>query len=268
MIYLNDELVQVTVFPNGETLINSNQLKVNENNIITLKYVSDYDLINLMFVKKTLDDYMIKEVDLIIKYMPYSRMDRTNEKRVFTLKYVADFINQLNFSSVEVWEAHSDVTLALLDRCLHKNISIYLAKKLIKDIGFDKEKDYIYFPDTTANKRYSDHFLGYKQITGFKKRDFMTGEILSLKLLGDIEGQDYKVVMIDDLCSGGTTFYFGAKAFKERGAKNIYLAVAHCENTVYNGKLFNENAITQIYTTDSILTNFSEDRIKICEVTS
>lgn len=75
---------------------------------IKLKFENDEDITHLIFLKGHLDENKAK-TKLIIGYMPYSRMDRTEGMRVFTLKYLCKIINSLNFESVEIYEPHSDV---------------------------------------------------------------------------------------------------------------------------------------------------------------
>ena len=265
MILLNGLEITVTRFPNNEALIKGLDQLIEANinyqsapSSIKLKYENDFDLINLMFVKKYLDDCGIESI-LYIPYFPYSRMDRASDDYVFTLKYVADFINNLNFKAVVLEEPHSNVTSALLNKVIIIESSTIIAQLVMDKVNFDKEKDYIYFPDITAEKRYADNFKGYKYVTGNKNRDFKTGEITSLSLLGTIESENPNIIMIDDLCSKGGTFKFGAELLRKTyNINNIYLCVAHCENNVYSGDLFKGDLITKMYTTDSILTDFSE----------
>ena len=65
-------------------------------------------------------------------------------------------------------------------------------------------------------------------------------------------------LIVDDICSKGGTFYHSAKKLKELGAKNIYLYITHCENSILEGELINSDLITKIYTTDSIYTGKHE----------
>ena len=51
-----------------------------------------------------------------------------------------------------------------------------------------------------------------------------TGKILSLDVVGSTELiKGSNILIVDDICSKGGTFYFSAKKLKELGAKNIYL---------------------------------------------
>src|SRR5690606_21489303 len=119
MIKVNGQDVIFKKFPNGETKIIEDSINVLEwgKHTVSFKYENDEDFIKLMFVKNFIDSKRSKSttVELIIYYMPYSRMDRSENGSAFTLKYITNFINSLNFDRVIVVEPHSDVTPALLN---------------------------------------------------------------------------------------------------------------------------------------------------------
>ena len=98
---------------------------------------------------------------------------------------------------------------------------------------------------------------------GLKRRDWETGKIEGLDVagnVGDIAGKD--ILIVDDICSRGGTFYFAAKKLKELGANNVYLYVSHCENTILNGEVLNGDLVKRVYTTDSIFTK-SHPKIEV-----
>lgn len=268
MILVNGNEVEFKTFPNGETLVNEKSIDSDIYSVahVTLKYENDSDLIKLLFVKKHLDSIKRGEnVQLQITYMPYSRMDRSENNSVFTLKYVANFINSLEFSSVEVIEPHSDVTAALLNNSFSRYINFELLPSVMGEIDFNKDRDYLMFPDAGASKRYQS-LKGFKQLIGHKHRDFQTGDIKSLNVIGDVDSTDGKVLIVDDLSSYGGTFYYSANALRDLGFNEVYLLIAHCENSIHEGKLLNDNSpINRIFTTDSILT-IQSPKIKVFEI--
>ncbi|MED1301771.1 ribose-phosphate pyrophosphokinase [Bacillus pacificus] len=256
MIKINDYTIEFEKFPNGETRINGTDLlnaQNANNNTITLKYENDNDLIRLMLVKRFLDERSFGDnIQLKILYMPYSRMDRVEGNSVFTLKYVSEFINSLGFSRVFIIEPHSDVTPALIDKSIadYPTIHQYLPK-VISKIKFNKDADYLFFPDGGAQKRYGN-IKGFNQLVGNKKRNFKTGRIESLEVVGDMKpGQ--KIVIVDDLSSYGGTFMMSGQKLKDMGAAEVYLLVAHCENSIFDGDIFKTNEIDGVFTTNSIL---------------
>lgn len=255
MIILNDYKVEFNKFPNGETNVDKNTILVMPYNNIIFKYEDDSDLIKLMLIKRHLDEQFIKACNLTILYMPYSRQDRTEGKSVFTLKYVCEFINSLHFAIVNIDEPHSDVTPALLDRCVIEYPTTILLNEAILESGFDRGKDYIFYPDAGAQKRYSSKNPGFKEIVGFKKRNFQTGKIESLQVVGAENLCNSNVIIVDDLCSKGGTFMLSAKKLKEIGAAKIYLVVTHCEETILEGDVLNSPLIEKVFTTGSIITD-------------
>ena len=76
--------------------------------------------------------------------------------------------------------------------------------------------------------------------------------------MGEIPNQSFDVLIVDDICSKGGTFYHSAKKLKELGADNIYLYITHCENSILEGELINSGLIKEIYTTDTIFTKEHE----------
>jgi ribose-phosphate pyrophosphokinase len=101
-------------------------------------------------------------------------------------------------------------------------------------------------------KRYSGEF-DIPYAFGMKKRDWKTGNILGLDLVNpeNIEGKN--VLIVDDICSRGGTFYHSAKALKAAGAKSVSLYITHCEKSIAHGDLPASQLIDHVYTTHSIL---------------
>lgn len=256
MIHVNYEPVEFTTFPNGETKMNAESFVTNLSkdklDIVSFKYENDGDLIRLLFVKEILDMYHSKAV-LVILYMPYSRMDRSENGSPFTLKYVTKFINNLSFHEVVVLEPHSDVTPALIDNCEVKYPTDYLLEKAMEEQDFEQKNkgDYLFFPDAGAQKRY--HANGWKNLVGYKHRNFETGEIESFQVVGQIPDQPFRAIIVDDLSSYGGTFVASAEQLRKLGATEIYLVVGHAEENILKGKIFETDLIDKVYTTNSII---------------
>lgn len=275
MIYLNGVPYNIEEFPNKESrlpdLTATTLLASSSENphLITLKYEDDRDLTKLYFLKSYMDQVGIKDVELKILYMPYSRMDRSEKGSAFTLKYVAELINLMKFNKVLVIEPHSDMTCALLDNSEPHYVNFELLPKVQELVGFG-ENDYIMFPDTGAGKRYKD-LKTNNVLIGHKVRDFQTGDIKRLDLMGEREKQGKKVIIVDDLSSRGGTFVHSSIKLKEIGFEEVYLLVAHAENAVFDGELFDH--IDKLFTTHTILSKENywsnakyKDKIKIFNV--
>ena len=211
-------------------------------------YEGDSELFTLICVKRHIDRiFSSREVVLEMPYIPHARMDRVkNDEDVFTLKYFCEVINSLHFKIVWVRDAHSNVSLALLENVCDMGVELYIHKATLAS-----NADVLFFPDEGAMKRYSDKsYLPYA--FGMKKREWETGKILGLDIINAELVKDKNVLIVDDICSRGGTFYHSAKALKAAGAKSVSLYVTHLEETVTIGDLPNSGLIDHIYTSESI----------------
>lgn len=264
MIKLNGKDVNLGKFPDGTMLIKQS-VQTDLMAEIDWYYESDRELVGLIYLVKHLNSHGIDRVKLFMPYIPNARQDRVKaDEDVFTLKYFAEIINSLNFVSVTVLDPHSTVSEALINRIIIKTPEENVAKVIAKIECIEGEKPFMFYPDEGASKRYSG-MVELPYAFGIKKRDWKTGKILGLDISGDNNGVSNKnVLIVDDICSKGGTFYHSAKKLKEFGAKNIYLYVSHCENSVLYGELISSGLIKKIYTTDSIC-NFENDLIEIMQ---
>lgn len=223
--------------------------------VITWNYRDESEFAALYYITKCLRERNVEKVILVMPYIPNARMDRIkSDNEIFTLKYFCGFINSLGFDKVVVFDPHSSTSLALLDRVTLIPPDEYI-ENAIRQI--DDQDLMLFYPDEGAMKRYSDQAAcpyGF----GIKQRRWKTGEITALEIhAGDISGKN--ILIVDDICSRGGTFYRSAKALREAGAGRIYVFCSHCENTVFSGKLLEEpGLIEHVYTTDSIYTGSHE----------
>lgn len=257
MIRLNGQVVGKHRFPDGTVRFTKEEMKTLDvfGNKIIWNYENDEELIFLMFLKKYMDDNGYLDVELKIPYLPNARMDRVKDQSdVFTLKYFASFINFLQFNAITVLDPHSPVSAALIDNLFIEAPQNYIFHAMI-DLTERRNIDNVvlFYPDEGAMKRYSD-LIQAPYAFGVKNRDWETGEIKSLNVIGDenlIKGRN--ILIIDDICSRGGTFYHSAKKLKELGAKHVFLYVTHCEDTIHKGELLKSDLIEHIYTTNSLL---------------
>jgi len=265
MISVNGLPIGTNCYPNNERILETSDILNLAFNIkkftIEMKYATDIDISILSMVKRYLDDTIENpEITLIMKYVPYSRMDRKIKGYMFSLKYFCKMINDLNFHKVMVLDAHSNITTALLDRCFEIDVIQYI-EKIVDKVNID----YVFYPDLGSLKRYSKTLkIWRKTFYGNKKRDLSNGKIINYELVDcpDIQGKD--ILIIDDLCSYGGTFKLASEKLKEKGANKVYLYVSHCEDSIYKGDMIKSGLIEKVFTTDSILTDWSSSLI--CDI--
>lgn len=266
MIYIDGYLVEPKHFPDGTFANRIEPNKYEKTMNITWLYDNDGEMTQIYFITKHLKSHN-NEVTLYMPYLPHARMDRVkNFDEVFTLKYFCEFINSLGFKEVIIRDPHSNIGVVLLDRVTAYDNSNYIfdAISIIEDeisngassinsyTNYIKDKLALFYPDEGAMKRYTEQSINIPFAFGIKNRHWRTGEILGLKIVNEenVIGRD--VLIVDDICSRGGTFIASAKALKEAGAKDIYLLVTHCENTILEGDLLKGDLIKKVYTSNSI----------------
>lgn len=266
MIQLNNKKVDINYFPDGTLLLKEivDAKDKKEQIVIKWNYENNEELLAVYFLAKHVRAAGFFNLILDMPYIPNARQDRVkNPEDVFTLKYFAELINSLQFTEVRVFDAHSNVSLAIIDR-----VKQYTPQKYIENVIAAIEQDtgkkpLMFYPDEGAGKRYSG-MITLPYCFGIKTRDWSSGEIKGLSVAGEtdlIAGSD--VLIVDDICSYGGTFLYAAKALSELGAANIDLFVSHCESSVLEGKLYECDKVRQIYTTDSIFREQGNKRIKV-----
>ena len=270
MITVNGKQIELMKFPNGETRIKLPELRAKPVITIDWKFESDAELFQLMTVVEKLkhDIRLVVNFDLIMPYVPYSRMDRVEDDRtLFTLKTFCNAINLMGFDRVYITEPHSDVCVALLNNVMPLSVTKELVK--IAEDKIEEARNYwnppiktiLVFPDLGASKRYGKMFPDYESVIGYKKRDFETGKITHMEIIGKTPEGGFNAIIVDDLSSYGGTFLLAGNALRVLGANTVVLCVTHCENSIYDGELLKTKVIDYIITTDSILSKFESEKI-------
>lgn len=254
MLKLNEQEIKIGSFPDGTMLIKQDIPQTKEATISWM-YEDDKEMIALIYLTEHLKAHGVTNLHLYMPYIPNARQDRVKTSEdVFTLKYFAKVINSLSFRSVRVLDPHSSVSEALIDNIIIDKPTALIEKAIEKITELEGEAPSMFYPDEGAGKRYSG-MIPLPYAFGIKKRDWATGKILGLEVSGDTDNIAGKnILIVDDICSKGGTFLFSAKKLRELGAKNIYLHITHCENTIFEGELLSGDLIKKIYTTNSILT--------------
>ena len=254
MIKLNGVEIEQGRFPDGTLALKSIDMYLisfDTANWIEWLYDGDEEMITIMSLVDIIRRNCDGKIYLEMPYLPNARMDRIKSPNEnFSLKVFANWINSLGFDRVIVSNVHSNVSNALIN-----NVFDNLPELDIEIISKKYDFDVVFFPDEGACKRYKDmniiKDLNLPIAFGIKNRDWKTGEILGLAVMGaDVSGKN--VLIVDDICSKGFTFYYAGQQLIEHGAKDVRLYVTHCEDNIKNGELLKTDVISKIYTTDSI----------------
>lgn len=271
MILLNNKDVLITRFPDNSFKYDLPENAIVEGeNYIVWKFESMEELFTLMSIKNELDEAQVT-CRLVLPYLPNARMDKVcNPNEGLMLKHLVMSLDNLGFEQIELLDPHSPAykqwaknTLWLENDELLQSIIDYVITECMIDVVNDEitMKDVtLVFPDKGAKQRYSELLdIGDKNIVyGEKVRNQETGEILSFDLVGNVENE--KVLIIDDICSKGGTFFYTAKKLRENGFQgDIFLYITHCEDTIFDGELLKEDSeIKSVFSTNSLINSKSD----------
>lgn len=265
MLKIDGKTIDIGSFPDGSMLVKYKPsiFRNVSGCAIQWHYENDREFLCLMYLVKHLRSHDVKDIILYMPYIPNARQDRVKSSEdVFTLKYFAELLNSLNLTKVVVTDPHSTVSEALINNIQIQSPEIYIHQVLDEIFWQSGDNTMMFYPDEGAMKRYSG-LVDIPYAFGIKKRNWKTGVIEGLDVAGEVDkiaGKD--VLIVDDICSRGGTFYHSAKKLKELGAKDIYLYVSHCENTVLEGDLLKGDLIKKVYTTNSIFTK-SHEKVEV-----
>lgn len=222
-IFIDGAPLECFKFPGGEW-----QVKVRPCSTCTIEaylYSAD-DIILLLLVVDAIKRLGCLIRSLTIPYFPYARQDRIcNFGESLSVKIMVDLINYLDLPSVMVYDPHSNVTPALLNKC--RTISMADLLRGAPSLKILNENIILVAPDVGAEKKVAEYAkeINASMICATKTRNVQTGEITSTIVHDNVEGLD--LLVMDDICDGGRTFIELAKVLKAKGAKELYLYVTH-----------------------------------------
>ena len=169
-------------------------------------------------------------IHLDMPYVPYARQDRVcNSGEALAAKVFCQMVNAQDYESVTIFDPHSDVVPALLDRVVVKDASTAIAQILERE-EFKRGVTFI-APDAGAQKRVMKlaKTFGVESVAcADKLRDTKTGTILGVSIDFDFPAGKPALV-IDDICDGGATFIVLADQITTKHAPDgpLYLYVSH-----------------------------------------
>lgn len=272
--------VKHITFPAGESLISIEDTQAIPLNagpvygMITMKFESNEDLINLALLKDCVDRYYQNQITLALTmdYVPYARQDRVcNKGESLSIKVIANLINSLGFKHVYTKDNHSEVATALIHNCINVDISV-LADPL-RTVLPNGLNTILISPDAGANKKVYAFAksAGFKHVVrADKTRDIATGKITGTKVYWERYPEFYgldaekDVCIVDDILDNGGTFIPLAQELRKYTGGKIYLYVTH---GMFNSGIDKFKGIfDKIFVSNSMLKPEHKDTYGIMEI--
>lgn len=232
-IFINNKQLEIFKFPGGECHIKINRLDIGRTTEIIACLNNSDDIMCLLLAIDAIRRIDLNtDIYLTIPYFPYARQDRVcNEGEPLSASVMAGIINNLCCSKVTIYDPHSDVTSALLHKCQVLTQADIIANSTLS-VEILNKKLALISPDAGAEKK--THLIAKKLSTNMqtvevycasKVRNTVSGKIIATQIYGNVQNKN--LLIVDDICDGGSTFIALAQALKEAGANNIYLYVTH-----------------------------------------
>lgn len=224
----------------------------------TSKPVNDRIMETLIFID-ALKRANAREITLIMPYFGYARQDRiANKNEPITARMVADLFTNSGIKRVITVDLHTPQIQGFFGVPVDNTtpsylFSEYLNKKFKTDSSFTGKNVAIVAPDHGALHRARDFasFIPNTNIVVIDKRRPKPNVSEIINVVGDINGK--VCVMVDDIIDTGGTILAGAKVLKDKGAREVILAVSHA---LFNGdaltKMENADFVDECIVTDSI----------------
>lgn len=193
--------------------------------MITLRPQNFRDIGLLLLSVDALKRMGVSHLELLVPYFPAARQDRVMVPgEPLSVKVYASLINAQNFQRVLIFDPHSEVTSALIDRAVVISNHQFVKKCIERKKGI-----LLISPDGGALKKIykvSQFLGGLPVIECSKIRDVKNGQLTGFTVYADdLKGKPCYIV--DDICDGGGTFLGLAKKLKEKNSGPIYLIVSH-----------------------------------------
>lgn len=216
-----------SVFPGGEPHIRIAPLPPGTDHVWVSHRVRSFnDMGLLLLAVDALQRMRVAHIRLVLPYFPAARQDRLmTPGESLACKVYADLLNRLGLEEVVIFDPHSDVAPALLDRCTRVTNHLFIQQVLAQL----PERPWLVSPDAGAAKKVHElaKALGGQDVLECgKTRDPITGALSGYKVpSADLQGRTCLVV--DDICDGGGTFIGLGDELHRCGAGDLHLAVSH-----------------------------------------
>jgi ribose-phosphate pyrophosphokinase len=236
-ITASDIKYKISKFPDGQQTVDIEWVGNTDSVVINSRMNSFLDVELIVCANQALKNAGVKNVGLHVPYFLGARSDRKFHYggSNYLKQVICPIINSQKFFMVIVLDPHSDVLEACLNNYekIDNHLLVKQALTLIDNKNDARERVCLVSPDAGAYKKIFDvaqEFRIDNIATATKVRDLKTGKILHTEIpnLPVTLAEDFKYVIVDDICDGGRTFVELAKAIREqRPTAKIYLVVTH-----------------------------------------
>lgn len=239
-------------FPDGESRVQLPETKA-EHLIICRSLSQPNDkLIELMLLAVTAREMGVKQLTLVAPYLCYMRQDKAfHQGEAVSQKIVGRYLADL-FDNIVTVDPHLHRTHDLQDAVPCKRSVALSATRPLGEFLASHNKPYLLIgPDAESQQWVSAiaETAGFRYAIASKMRNGDKDVEISLP---DVDLQQARVVLVDDMISTGHTMLETAKKLFAQGVLSISCLVTHDLSGEDTATLLSSNGIESIWSTDSI----------------
>ena len=266
--YINIELSECNLarFADGEVNINIPET-VRGHHVFVVQSTSapvNENYMELLIMIDALKRASAKTINVIMPYYGYCRQDRKAlSRQPISAKLVADLLTVAGATRVIAMDLHAAQIQGFynipIDNFEASTILVnYFKKKKLDDIV-------VVSPDhggTTRARKFALNFDAPIAIIDKRRPKPNVAEVMNI--IGEVEGKN--AIIIDDIVDTAGTIIAAAKALRERGAKNIFVACTHGVLSGDASQRILNSEITEFVTTNSIKLDEEKKNEKITQL--
>ena len=240
-------------FADGEIYAEINE-NIRGNSIFVIQSIStpaNDNLMELLICIDALRRSSAKNITAVIPYFGYARQDRKVVPRTaISAKLVSNLITNAGAHRIVTVDLHAGQIQGFFDIPVDNLFSTPIFSKHIKKYISNKNIICV-APDVGGVER--ARALGQKLNIGLAivdKRRPAPGKSQVMNIIGNVKGKN--CLLVDDIIDSGGTIVNGAKALKEKGAKDVYVYVTHGVLSGNAVEQINNSKIKKLILTDTI----------------
>ena len=271
-----DIAIETQTFPDGEHYWRIENTKAIRGKpaVYVCGTISDEAVFELYNVASTLVREQCSSLHLVLPYFGYSTMERAvKDGEIVTAKNIACLLSSIPLSPqgnfIYMLDLHSLGMQYYFEKSIHPIhlTSGSVIQKMVADCG----ENVVLASADMGRAKLIEHMgnqFGLSTAYIMKKR-FSATQTEVHALNADVRGRD--IVIFDDMIRSGSSIIKAAEAYKNAGAKDIYVAVVHgvfVDNAIE--KMQKSGLIKQVLCTNSHINalKYQSDFVKIYDVSS
>ena len=243
--------IAIERFPDGEIGVQILE-NVRGKDVFLLQSIArrpNHYLMELLIIVDALKRASANSISVLLPYYGYARQDRKNKGRTpITAKLVANLLEKAGVTRVLTMDLHTEQIQGFFDIPVDNLYARPLFVRVVREMGLDDLV--VVSPDVGSNKlarKFAEDLKADIAIVDKRRVDEAKGRVEVSALIGDVRGKN--ALIVDDICSTGSTLAAAAKVCRREGAKAVYAFITHGFSV---GKALEGSVLDGVYFTDTI----------------